>query len=151
MPSIASLLNSLTADYPAITFTEAAAFSWSPDAQTVFYTPNDPDADALLLHELSHGLLEHHIYNRDIELLAMESAAWQKARELSTHYRVVISEDTAEDNLDTYREWLHARSTCPACTATGYQDGASTYSCPACQHRWKVNEAKICALRRHSL
>ena len=151
MPSIASLLNSLTTDYPAITFTEATAFSWSPDTQTVFYAPTDPDADALLLHELSHGLLKHHAYNRDIELLAMESAAWQKARELSVRYEVAISEDTAEDNLDTYREWLHARSTCPACTATGYQDGTSTYSCPACQHRWKVNEAKICALRRHSL
>jgi len=151
MPSIASLLNSLSSDYPHITFTEATAFAWSPDALTVFYSLSEPHAEALLLHELSHGLLEHHAYNRDVELLVMESAAWQKARELSAHYGVTISEDTAEDNLDTYREWLHARSTCPACTATGYQDGVSTYSCPACRHRWKVNEAKICALRRRSL
>ena len=124
-------------------------FLWSPQTKTVFYASDGPQSKPLLLHEVSHGLLGHHEYKRDVELLAMEAAAWEKARELAELYHFPLNENVAEDHLDTYRDWLHARSTCPECTATGYQTGRETYACPACTTEWRVNEARVCGLRRY--
>ena len=150
MPLMPSLIHKLEADFPAITFTEAEHFSWTAEDHTVLYDPSQDDADQLLLHEVSHGLLDHKEYRRDVELITMETAAWERAKELATPYAVELSEALIQDNLDTYRDWLHARSSCPDCTATGYQTDASTYACPACSHTWRVNEARICQLRRYS-
>ena len=148
MPSIHSLLPKLVADYPTFAFTPGSRFAWSPDQVTVYYDESDNNP-ALLLHELSHGILEHRDYSQDVELVAMESHAWDNALELAKTYSVTITDETVQDNLDTYRDWLHARSTCPNCEATGYQSGKHSYSCVACTHTWRVNEARICALRRY--
>jgi hypothetical protein len=150
MLSTHSLLPKLQKEYPQLLFVSSERFAWSPDAHTVFYDESDPKNTSLLLHELAHGLLEHHDYSKDIELVAMETAAWDKAIELARGYDIDITDEIIQDNLDTYREWLHARSTCPACEATGYQSGKSEYTCVACSHTWRVNEARICALRRYS-
>lgn len=150
MPSTHSLLTKLEKEYPQISFMAGERFAWSPGAQTVFYDESDLDNTGLLLHELAHGLLEHHDYSKDVELVAMETEAWDKALEIAPLYDVVISDETVQDTLDTYREWLHDRSTCPACEATGYQSGKSQYTCVACSHTWRVNEARLCALRRYS-
>jgi len=150
MPSTLSLLPSLKKDFPQLLFTPGARYAWSPDVRTVYYDESDPENTGLLLHELAHGLLDHHDYSKDIELVAMESAAWDKARQIAPGYNVQITDDTVQDTLDTYREWLHARSTCPECEATGYQSGKNTYTCVACSHAWRVNEARLCALRRYS-
>jgi hypothetical protein len=150
MLSTRSLLPKLESEYPQLLFTPGERFAWSPDAHTVFYDESDPKNTGLLLHELAHGLLEHHDYSKDIELVAMEAAAWDKAVEVAATYDIEITDETIQDNLDTYREWLHARSTCPECEATGYQSGKSEYTCVACNHVWRVNEARICALRRYS-
>ncbi len=149
-PSLSSLIETLKTAYPQFTFTEAERFSWSPSEHTVFYAPNESPAAALLLHELSHGLLDHHAYRRDVELVAMETAAWEEAKQQAKALSLQVDDDDIQDHLDTYREWLHARSTCPECNANGYQTGAFTYECPACTHTWRVNEARICALRRYS-
>jgi len=149
MPSTNSLLPKLVAAYPAFTFLPGTRFAWSPDTATVFYDETDPDNTNLLLHELAHGVLQHHDYSKDIELVALEAAAWDKAVEMSLDYDFQIDDDTIQDNLDTYREWLHARSTCPECDATGYQTGKDTYSCVACAQTWRVNEARICGLKRY--
>lgn len=151
MPSTLSLLPRLNEDFPAITFTAGDVFSWSPDTRTVFYVESDARGVDLLLHELSHGLLDHHDYRRDVELLNMEAAAWDKARLLAKDYSVKIDESVAEANLETYRDWLHARSTCPTCEATGYQTAKNTYECVACGGSWRVNEARLCGLKRYSL
>lgn len=150
MPSTRLLLPKLRKDYPQLSFTSSDRFSWSPDEQTVYYDESDTENVNLLLHELAHGLLEHHDYSKDIELIAMEAEAWDKALELATIYNANIPDGTVQDTLDTYREWLHARSTCPACEATGYQSGKYDYACVACGHSWRVNEARVCALRRFS-
>ena len=150
MRSMSSLIHKLKTEYPSITFFESDQFAWSPATRTVSYSPELPYASALLLHELSHGLLEHTEYKRDVELLAMEAAAWEKAKELANHYSVRLSENVIQSHLDTYREWMHARSTCPECTATGYQTSAAHYVCPACTHQWRVNEARICGLKRYN-
>ncbi len=151
MRSMSSLIHKLKTTFPEISFVEAEQFSWSPSNKTVFYNRSHANATHLLLHELSHALLEHREYRRDIELIAMETAAWDKAKELAEEYNVRLHENVIQDHLDTYREWLHARSTCPQCSANGYQTEHALYDCPACSHRWKVNEARICALRRYSL
>ena len=151
MRSMSSLIHKLKTTFPDIAFVEAEQFSWSPRQQTVFYNPKQAHASHLLLHELSHALLGHTTYRRDIELVAMETAAWEKAREYAEQYTIRFNEAVIQDHLDTYREWLHARSTCPQCSANGYQTEAFTYECPACTHTWRVNEARLCALRRYSL
>lgn len=143
---LTSLLTKLKEDYPTLTFTEDGRFLWSPEKHTIFYRA-DGNSD-ILLHEVAHAELQHQEYTRDIELVAMERAAWTTAQRLATKYSITIDTATAEDHLDTYRDWLHARSTCPACTATGYQTSVDTYTCPACTQSWKVNEARVCQLRR---
>ena len=150
MLSTASLLPKLIARYPELLFAPGSRFAWSPDEKTVFYDQQDPENTSLLLHELAHGVLGHHTYSKDIELVAMESEAWEKALSIAEDYAVEITNDTIQDNLDTYRTWLHDRSICPQCEATGFQSGKSTYGCVACSHTWRVNDARICALRRYS-
>ena len=104
MLSSSQLAKQLAADYPQLHFAPGEQDWWDSHSQTVFYhtTP------AALLHELGHALLGHTSYRRDVELLAMEQAAWHKARQLAPHYHVTITTDTIEDHLDTYRDWLHA-------------------------------------------
>jgi hypothetical protein len=150
MPSTISLINQLKADYHQFSFKKAKRFLWSPSEHTVYYTGTDTE-HANLLHELSHGLLDHTEYNRDVELIAMERAAWDNAVVLASKYNLKIVDDTIETTLDSYRDWLHARSTCPNCKATGLQIKQRAYTCPACSHNWRVNEARICALRRYTV
>lgn len=150
MPSTVSLIQQLKADYPHLSFAKGSDFSWSPSNATVYYEQGS-GSDAFLLHELSHGLLGHSEYDRDIKLIAMERAAWDKASELAAIYNQTIDEFLIEATLDSYRDWLHARSTCPNCKATGLQTKKQVYTCPACNHSWRVNEARVCALRRFSI
>lgn len=150
MRSMSSLIHKLKTSHPNISFVASEQFSWSPSKKTVFYDRQTPNAASLLLHELSHALLGHKEYRRDIELVAMETAAWEKAKLLADELSIRLKEDAVQDHLDTYRDWLHGRSTCPECSANGYQTAASSYACPACSHTWKVNEARTCALRRYS-
>ena len=150
MPSITSLLTALKASYPQFTFLPSAQARWSPDTMTIYYEePNGSHAE--LLHELAHGILGHTTYRRDIELIGIERDAWDRAAQIAPTYGVTIHQDAVEDALDSYREWLHARSLCPECGATGIQSNRNAYRCLACQTIWRVNEAKACALRRYKI
>jgi hypothetical protein len=120
MPSTVSLIPRLKVDYPQFLFKPADSFLWSPSEHTVYYSIEDAGYD-FLLHELSHGLLGHADYAYDVELIAMERAAWDTAVELAKEYDITIDDGSIQSTLDTYRDWLHARSTCPACEATGLQ------------------------------
>lgn len=148
MPLIPSLIPNLKTAYPQFHFKPGVRYAWSPEEKTVFYIDAPDQDNALLLHELSHAILGHTDYQRDIELLAMERAAWDNALLLAPSYNATISDDVIQGALDSYRDWLHARSTCPHCEATGLQTKRKTYSCLACRHTWSVNEARICGLRR---
>lgn len=148
MPSINLLIHKLRADFPQFNFASGDAFHWSPQDSTIYYPENSSDVSSLL-HELAHAILEHRQYSRDIELIQFEQAAWHHAKEvLGLHYGVAIDPDHIEDALDTYREWLHARSTCPHCQATGLQIQHRIYSCFVCRTKWRVNDARVCGLRR---
>jgi hypothetical protein len=151
MPSTTSLVTKLTQDHPEITFTAGDEFRWSPSDATILYDIHNRD-DASLLHELAHALLHHATYTKDIELIEMERDAWNYAlTQLASRYTVTISDEQIQGSLDTYRDWLHARSTCPHCKATGVQVKQHQYKCLACHTNWRVNEARVCALRRYTI
>jgi hypothetical protein len=148
MPSITSLVSRLQVDFPAFQFVSGADFCWSPERKTISYSKSSDD-HASLLHELSHAILKHDTFTRDVQLLALEQAAWQHAKStLSLEYDITITQDQIEDSLDTYRDWLHARSTCPNCQAIGMQGKQRLYSCLVCRTKWHTNDARVCALRR---
>lgn len=151
MPSILSLVAKLARDFPSINFTPGVDFRWSASNQTVYFDSNSKD-QAALLHEVAHVILGHQTYDQDIQLIQMERDAWEYAKNnLASSYDVDLTDDVVQASLDTYRDWLHARSQCPSCKATGLQIKKQTYKCLACATSWKVNEARLCALRRYKL
>ena len=152
MHSIHSLVKQFQKDYPELTFKLSDDFKWSPSDSTVYYDGSSVNGTPSFLHELAHALLGHSEYNRDIQLIEIESTAWHYAQAiLSPRYKIPIDEEHVEDNLDTYRDWLHARSTCPQCKATGFQVKSNVYKCILCRAHWRVNDARTCALRRYKL
>ncbi|MDB5187237.1 MAG: hypothetical protein JWM07_709 [Candidatus Saccharibacteria bacterium] len=151
MPSTTSLVSSLHSDFPGFIFRESNEFHWSPRENTIFYDHTSDDC-ASLLHELAHAILQHTKYAKDIQLIEMERDAWDHATTtLAPIYTIEISHAATQDALDTYRDWLHARSTCPHCKATGIQSKKNQYRCVLCSTKWRVNDARICALRRYAL
>ena len=151
MPPSTPLHKQVTSAFPAIHFVSGEEFRWSPTEQTIFYNVEDPHGDERLLHELAHALLNHSRYDRDIELIALERDAWHHAKTvLAPQFETSIASDAIEDDLDTYRDWLHARSTCPSCGATGVQTATKQYTCVSCQTVWHVNEAISCGLKRYT-
>jgi hypothetical protein len=148
MPSIKELVQRLRADYPHITLAEEDVFRWSASTNTLTFVSGD-NATLYLLHELAHVLLHHHDYRLDIELLRQEMQAWQYAEtELALKYGVPFDSLLSEEALETYREWLHARTHCPECHQTGLQTNTHTYTCLNCRCVWRSNEARTCGLRR---
>lgn len=146
-----NLLKQLASDFPAIRFESGDDYRWSPNEKTVYFDQHGSKNAPLLLHEAAHGILGHDSYNRDIELLQLEREAWTKAEELGKKYGIAISEDIREDALDSYRDWLHARSLCPTCSQNGVQTSNDGYACILCGTEWRVNSAKHCGLRRRRL
>jgi len=156
MEQITSLIAQLTKDstsHPfyldAPAFQSAHQFGWDYARHTISYDPSDEQACAYLLHEYGHATLKHSNRSRDITLLEMERAAWDQASRIAPNYGVAVPDEIIEASLDTYRDWLHARSACPTCGAAGVQTQASAYRCLACETTWRVNDARTCALRRY--
>lgn len=141
------LLARLQTDFPKIGFAASDIFSWSSRKQTVNYAvaPTDPvHAIWSLLHEMGHALLKHTTYQTDFELVKLEAAAWDKAARLGKKYGHVIDGDHIQDCIDTYRDWLHQRSTCPRCTITSLQKDMHTYCCYNCNTEWRVSRTRLC-------
>jgi hypothetical protein len=153
MAKISSLVAKLQRDFPSLHIEVGDDFYWSPSTATIHTTPVNSREDKLtLLHEVGHAVLGHAHFNRDIDLIKIERAAWDYVRDtLAPRYGIKASEDDIEDMLDTYREWLHARSTCPQCRLTGIQTEADRYHCVGCGNDWRVNDARRCGLKRYSL
>lgn len=140
------LLNKLQAQHPDITFIEGDHFYWSPKKTTITFSySNDDKQEVTLLHELAHALLKHTTFTTDFELLLMEVAAWDEAQALGKKYGVMIPESHIQKCLDTYRDWLHARSSCPSCSNNGIQNKQErTYHCPNCLTVWQVSASRLC-------
>ena len=86
-----------------------------------------------LLHEVGHALLKHRDWAIDAERVKMESMAWAKAAELCEKYGVEYEAEFAEEELDSYRNWLYQRSKCRRCGLTRYQTPDGKYHCPQCE------------------
>jgi hypothetical protein len=142
------LLNSLRKHYPTLDFTAGDMFCWSPQTKEIIYKDRNgvsEHADWSLLHETAHALLGHQTYSADIELVKIEMAAWQKAKELGKEFDIVIDEDHIENCLDTYRDWLYRRSICPVCTTKCLQQkDIEHYRCFNCHTIWKVSPSRLC-------
>lgn len=148
------LINKLQVSFPDIRFKQADTFYWSPEKQTVFYVSqpgNSENNSWTLLHETAHGVLKHITYDSDIQLLQMESEAWERAQKLAKQFDIEISHDYIEDCLDSYRDWLHLRSTCPECDMRSLQKDSTHYQCYNCKHIWKVSESRMCRPYRLSV
>lgn len=155
METITSLVKNLKSSIStephlrSLTLKKGELFSWNHTACVITYNPKAESADAYLLHEFSHALLQHQEYAHDIDLLKMERAAWDRAIVVANDFHVKIEDNLIESALDTYRDWLHERSICPTCNATGIETAKQQYECVSCRSSWHVNEAKDCSLRRY--
>lgn len=145
-------ITKLRADFPQFKFTPGQQDHWSPGRRTIFYNPHRSaeDTRCSLLHELAHGLLGHTDYGSDFELLKLEAEAWAKAAEIGLGYGVKISDDHIQNCLDTYRDWLHRRSTCPTCGMHVMQTSNRAYKCFNCQTEWSVTNDRFARPYRKS-
>ena len=141
------LLRTLAGAFPHIQFVSGEAFFWSPATTSVTYKQAGQEESHhawALLHETAHALLNHQNYEHDVDLLLLEVAAWQKAKELGVSFGVEIDEEHVQDCLDTYRDWLHQRSTCPRCSTVSLQISAQAYRCHNCAADWQVSASRFC-------
>lgn len=150
MRAISSLVKKLAANYPDLKFAIAKTAHWSSTEKTVYYNPEEPHASWTLLHETAHALLNHDNYCRDIDLLKMERDAWNYANgTLAPVYGIAIATNFIEVHLDTYRDWLHAKSTCPTCSSTGFEHRKHSYRCLHCGSAWRTNAGTAAQIRRY--
>lgn len=147
LPNSPTLVDRLKADFPAIDFVESSGFSWHAGQNNISYKAiaiDDTHGSWALLHEVGHALLEHKDFNSDIELLKMEVAAWEQAKQLAATYSTKIDEEYVQSCIDSYRDWLHVRSTCPTCHSRSLQTDKRTYCCLNCDAEWKVTRNRLC-------
>jgi hypothetical protein len=137
-----AFLLELQAEFPDFSWRLGSRFKFKPE-KTIFIDQNSPAPwpyfALLTLHELGHGLCGHKDYKTDVMRIRIESEAWQRAKRLiGTHknwqktYQIFYDEDFAESELDSYRDWLHARSKCKRCGLTCFQTRDGKYHCPNC-------------------
>jgi Zn finger protein HypA/HybF involved in hydrogenase expression len=148
-----SLLSTVKSTFPALNIETGDDFRWSPTEQTVYTGPLRNERDLItLLHEIGHAQAGHNGYNKDVELLTLEREAWTIARDdIAPKFDIVVSEELIEEALDSYRDWLHARSRCPECEQNGIQQTLDVYTCLLCTTSWRVNDARRCGLKRYRL
>lgn len=138
------LVAKLQKDYPWLTFVRGKLLCWSPGEKQIFYDPDSGEIGmAGVLHEIGHAQLEHRSYANDVDLLQKEALAWEKAVQLARKYDLRLSEAHIQDCLDSYRDWVHKRSTCPLCAARGLQQDDSTYRCVNCGDSWHVTDSRF--------
>ena len=128
-----SFLETIKRDFPEFSFRKGKKFLFRPP-RTIVVGPDQKNTELTLLHELSHALLKHRDFDTDIKRLKMESEAWEKAKKLAAQYRIKVDEDFIQDDLDTYRDWLHKKSRCPVCGLTRFQTPDGSYHCPRCEN-----------------
>lgn len=141
MNSINNLLPAIKKDYPNIKFAVGEDFHWSPKDNTIYYSSHQQSAEHgtwALLHEVAHAQLGHQTYLNDFDLIKLESKTWQLAYKLGKKYSVNIDKEYIQDCIDTYRDWLHSRATCPNCNIVSMQRDDLLYQCFNCKTTWKV-------------
>jgi hypothetical protein len=145
------ITETLRGKFPQLSYSAGKSFSWSPETKEIFYDNNKPAQTRAwsLLHETGHALLEHNCYDTDLELIKLEIAAWEKAKEIAKELHITIDEDHVQDCLDTYRDWLYQRSVCPRCSNKSLQqEDTEHYQCFNCHMVWRVTPSRFCRAYR---
>lgn len=150
---VEKFIASLAKDYPEFSFKAGKQDHWSPKNTTITYRQDEPLQQLKfgVLHELAHALLGHKNYHNDFELLKLESQAWRLAAKIGKKYAVSIDENHIQNCLDTYRDWLHQRSTCPTCGIHVLQKDPLHYHCFNCGTQWKVTSGRFVRSYRRAI
>jgi hypothetical protein len=141
------LIRELASKFKHINFEAHTSFYWSPANKTIYYDKASlaqEQSSWSLLHELSHGLLKHTSYGSDYQLLECEVQAWQHAQKLAREFNIKIDTNHIEECLNTYRDWIYARSSCPVCHLNGLQPSKNNYKCLNCKTKWRVSKSRFC-------
>ena len=144
--SLEGLVGQLRNDFAEIQFIEGKRFAWDASGKIMYNktTKNITHGIFSLLHELGHAVLAHKNYIYDIELLKIEVAAWEKAHEIAKNYNITLDDSYIQDCLDSYRDWLHIRATCPTCHSRCLQVNKTTYCCHNCNTTWHITRSRLC-------
>lgn len=129
----ADFLEKIKQDFSDFKFISGRKFAFRPP-KTIVIGPSEPQDKLLLLHELGHAVSGHKKFGTDVERLKMEVEAWEKTKELAPKYGISIDDDLIQNELDTYRDWLHSKSKCKKCGLTCYQTPDGKYHCPRCEN-----------------
>ena len=126
----------LEQDFPQFSWRKGTRFRFWPP-RTIYYEKdlvvNEYNNYCLqLLHELGHAVLGHRDFRTDLDRLKMEVAAWEQARQFAAQYNIYYDEELVQEQLDSYRGWLHGKSRCKKCGLTRYQTKDRKYHCPQC-------------------
>ena len=145
----------LSKDFPEVRFVwgrKRFSYRLQNGVATVFLGQPQSNFVLLALHELGHALCKHKDYIIDVQRIKIESEAWERAKTVFLKYRTEAfaedgsmkdeklakiipewDEDFVQEQLDTYRDWLHAKSKCKKCGLTRYQTEDRVYHCPRCE------------------
>lgn len=151
MQSIANILPLLKKDYPDVEFVPGKAFTWSSKRNKIIYTTHQSNPEHgvwSLLHELGHAQLGHKDCSNDFDLIKIENKAWEQARLIGNKYGVTIDNKHVQDCLDTYRDWLHDRASCPKCKVVSLQRKDGIYQCFNCKTKWRVSKSQNTLIRK---
>ncbi|MBR3368560.1 hypothetical protein IKG45_02075 [Candidatus Saccharibacteria bacterium] len=132
MENSIKFLVSIKKTYPEFNFKQGKRFSFHPK-KTITYSETENNFELLLLHELGHALNGDFSFKTDIERLKIEMNAWETAKKLANSLNVTYDEEFIENELDSYRNWLHKKSLCKSCGLTRYQTPDGVYHCPHCE------------------
>lgn len=134
-----------------VEFKQGESFYWSPEQKVITYNEDNlkhANGQWALFHEAAHAKLGHISYSSDLGLLKLEVEAWDEAKILATKFKIKIDENHIQDCLDTYRDWLHQRSTCPTCEIVCLQATPTHYKCHNCFTTWSVTASRFCRAYR---
>jgi hypothetical protein len=142
-----SLIEKVGDTLPGIKLQAGETFAWSSGNKLITYRSDlldKPDGQWALLHEAGHAKNDHKNYKSDFELLELEVEAWDYAKKLANKFSIGIDEEHIQNCLDTYRDWLHRRSSCPNCGVVCLQVSSTHYSCHNCHTSWTVTASRFC-------
>lgn len=144
------IVQTIQNSFTRFTFMPAEVCRWSAEEQTIYFV-DDEQQDSVwgLMHELGHGLLQHTDFTSDMDLLEKEVAAWEKAHAIARQFGLTIESEHIDTCLDSYRDWLSQRSTCPTCGLHGIQT-SDLYRCLNCTGTWRVSANRFCRTYRRT-
>lgn len=123
-------------------FVDSREFYWSAIDKTIHFDSRRMGSEEglyKLIHEIGHAESQHKNFTSGIRLLSLETEAWDKAKDIASTFGLSIPEEFIEHSLDSYRDWLHKRSTCPQCSSIGVESGENEYRCFNCKQKWVVS------------